>query len=282
MRNFFRTLASASFAAAVVFSLASSAFALDDKTPCTGPSAQSKLERSLVRTSERLRAHQPITIVAIGSSSTAGAGASSPAASYPARLEAELRLRFPDEKITVLNRGINGEVSTDMLARFQHDVIDEKPDLVLWQVGANAVLRDHPLGPSGDTMREGIKILKATGVDVVLIDPQFSPKMIAKHDADGMISLIETTAKETGVALFRRFSIMKFWHKERDIPFDAFVTADGIHMNDWGYDCWAKLLGVAIAEAATRPAPRAITSAAVSPAAMTSGAQHAKAEPPTR
>ena len=279
MRKISRTLASVSFAAGVVFTLASSAFALDEKTPCTGPSAQSKLERSLVRTAEHLRAHQPLTLVAIGSSSTAGAGASSPAASYPARLEAELRLRFPDEKITVLNRGVNGEVGADMLGRFQRDVIDAKPDLVLWQVGANSVLRDHPLGPAGDNMRLGIKMLKDAGADVVLIDPQFAPAMLAKHDAEGMISLIEATAKETGVALFRRFSIMKFWHKERDIPFDTFVTADGIHMNDWGYDCWAKLLGVAIAEAATHPAPHVITSASVSPAAL---AVRAKAEQPTR
>ncbi len=278
MRKLSCTLAGISFAAAAMLCIASSsARASDEKAPCTGPSTQSKLERALVRTAEHLRAHQPLTIVAIGSSSTAGAGASSPAASYPARLEAELRLRFPDEKITVLNRGINGEVGNDMLARFQQDVIDAKPDLVLWQVGANSVLRDHPLGPAGDTMREGIKILKAAGIDVILIDPQFAPKILAKHNAEGMINLIETTAKETGVALFRRFSIMRFWHKERDLPFETFVTSDGLHMNDWGYDCWAKLLGGAIAEAATRPAPRAITSATVSPLAP--AVQHATAAP---
>ena len=30
-----------------------------------------------------------------------------------------------------------------MLARFARGVIAEKPDLVLWQVGSNAVLRGH-------------------------------------------------------------------------------------------------------------------------------------------
>src|SRR5690349_4818256 len=118
MRKLILTLAAFGFAAAMMLSLelpcahASEA----NKIPCTGPTAAAKLERALVRTAERLRAHQPVTIVAIGSSSTAGAGASNPAASYPSRLEAELRLRFPDEKITVLNRGVNGEVGTDMIS----------------------------------------------------------------------------------------------------------------------------------------------------------------------
>ena len=246
-----------------------------NKIPCTGPTAAMKLDRALVHTAERLRAHQPITIVAIGSSSTAGAGASSPAASYPSRLEAELRLRFPDEKITVLNRGVNGEVGSDMVARFDKDVFAEKPDLVLWQVGANSVLRDQPLKPAGDTIRQGIKLLTNAGLDVVLIDPQYSPKMIVHQDAEGMIELIGTTAKDAGVAVFRRFAVMRHWKQDKDLPFNTFVTPDGIHMNDWGYDCWAKLLSSAIADAATRPA-------APDAAVVTAVSLRPKTAPPTR
>jgi acyl-CoA thioesterase-1 len=47
-----------------------------------------------------------------------GVGASSKAANYPSRLEAELRQRFPQQLITVLNRGIGGEEIGDMLKRF--------------------------------------------------------------------------------------------------------------------------------------------------------------------
>lgn len=280
MRKTLLTLATFGFAATVAFALQPSCAtaAESSKIPCTGPTAAAKLERALARTAEHLRAHQPITIVAIGSSSTAGAGASSAAASYPSRLEAELRLRFPDEKITVLNRGVNGEVGTDMLGRFDTDVIGEKPDLVLWQVGANSVLRDHPLGPAGETMREGIKRLKDAGIDVVLIDPQFAPKILAKPEAQSMIELIAETAKETGVAVFRRFAIMRHWHQEKNIPFESFVTADGLHMNDWGYDCWAKLLSSAIADAATRQPAQQGAEGAV----MSSVSLRPKTTPPTR
>jgi len=280
MRKTFLTLATLGLATTVVLSLQlrCATAAEPNKIPCTGPTAATKLERALARTAEHLRAHQPVTIVAIGSSSTAGAGASSPAASYPSRLEAELRLRFPDEKITVINHGVNGEIGTDMLARFDTDVIGEKPDLVLWQVGANSVLRDHPLGPAAETMRQGIKKLKDAGIDVVLIDPQFAPKILAKREAESMIELIAETAKETGVAVFRRFAIMRHWHQEKNLPFETFVTADGLHMNDWGYDCWAKLLSSAIADSATRQPPQQGAEGAV----MSSVSLRPKTAPPTR
>jgi hypothetical protein len=37
------------------------------------------------------------------------------------------------------------------------------------------------------------------------------------------------------------------------IPFEAFLSPDLLHMNDWSYGCLAKLLSSAMAEAATRP-----------------------------
>jgi acyl-CoA thioesterase-1 len=47
--------------------------------------------------------------------------------------------------------------------------------------------------------------------------------------------------------------LMKRWHQTDHMPFDAFVSPDGVHMNDWSYGCLAKWLGTAIEEAATRP-----------------------------
>jgi lysophospholipase L1-like esterase len=106
-----------------------------------------RLDGALDRTALRLTAGDPIKIVAIGSSSTAGAGASSAATTYPARLSVELNQLMPRDSIAVLNRGINGQEVGEMLARLPDDVIREAPDLILWQVGTNAVLRNHPLRP---------------------------------------------------------------------------------------------------------------------------------------
>lgn len=95
---------------------------------------------------EALRRERKIKIVAIGSSSTAGEGHIVP---YPCRLELALRDRFHGPMIDVLNRGIGGQEAPSELSRFEPDVMDEMPALVIWQVGTNAVFR---LGSSVSTM----------------------------------------------------------------------------------------------------------------------------------
>src|SRR4029077_285899 len=75
---------------------------------CAVTIEQVRFERPLPRIGRLLAAGKPIQIVALGSSSTFGAGASTSAASYPSRLAEELTRRFPGNEITVLNRGVNG------------------------------------------------------------------------------------------------------------------------------------------------------------------------------
>jgi len=214
---------------------------------------QARFDFPLPHTARLLARGEPIKIVALGSSSTFGAGASSSAASYPNRLAQELGRRFPGHKFTVLNRGVNGEEIEDMLTRLDSAVIAEHPDLVLWQVGTNSVLRDKALGPHVGMLHEGLVRLKATGADVVLIDPQFAPRVIAKPSCEGMVSLISATAKAEHVGVFHRFELMKHWYDVQHLPFETFVSQDGLHMNDWSYACLAKALGMAIADALTRP-----------------------------
>jgi acyl-CoA thioesterase I len=220
---------------------------------CADKGKLTQLSYPLTHMAQRIASKQPVTIVALGSSSTAGAGASRPAASYPSRLEAELNAKSPERKITVLNRGVNGEVAADMLARFSESVAAAHPDVVLWQVGTNAVLRDNPLGPVDRLVHDGIARIKAIGADVVLIDPQFAPQVLAKSDAVEIVDLISSfAAKQVGVDLFPRFALMRGWHDQEAMPFEAFLSTDLLHMNDWGYDCLAKLLSSAMIEATTR------------------------------
>ena len=229
------------------------AASMDLQPACRVVASQDRLDYPLARVSRHLESDRSIKIVAIGSSSTAGAGASSPEAAYPSRLEAELTQHFLWQDITVLNRGTNGEEVPDMLARFTTSVIDEKPDLVIWQMGTNSVLRDRPLDPKATLLHQGLARLKAIRADVILVDPQFAPKVIAKPEAEGMVAQIAATAKEQSVDLFHRFAMMRRWYHTDHLPFDAFVSPDGLHMNDWSYGCLAKWLGAAIVEAATRP-----------------------------
>ncbi|MBV8753215.1 MAG: SGNH/GDSL hydrolase family protein [Hyphomicrobiales bacterium] len=227
------------------------------KPQCTVSAAALSSGHWFARTAARLEQGKPVTIVAIGSSSTFGVGASSSAAAYPARLEALLKQRFPDASIKVLNRGINGEDAPEMLARLSRDVIEQKPDLVLWQVGTNAVLHNPGIAGQGSLIRQGIERLKATGADVVLIDPQYAPAVIARPQARRMVELIRAEANEEGAGLLRRFALMRSWYEVRHLAFGDFVSPDGLHMNDWGYDCIARQLAGAIDSAVGKPATTA-------------------------
>jgi acyl-CoA thioesterase-1 len=220
---------------------------------CTAPAELARLSNRLPRLADRVAHRSPITIVAIGSSSTAGVGASSPAATYPARLEALLRERAAGEiPITVINRGVGGEEIREMLARFDRDVLAAKPDLVLWQLGTNSVLHDHEISGNGALLASELAVLKGTGADVVLINPQYAPKVLVHPEIAEMVELISAAAKASSVELFDRFAVMKYWRETRGMPFEAFLNPDLLHMNDWGYDCLAQLLAKAITDAATR------------------------------
>jgi lysophospholipase L1-like esterase len=227
---------------------------------CNAPLEARGLEHAPVHFRERIAQGKPIKIVAIGSSSTAGAGASSPDKSYPSRLEAELKARLPGLPVTVLNKGIGGEEAQQMAARFDADVLEEAPDLVLWQVGSNSVLRDHPT--PGETIRQGVERLKASGAEVILMNAQYAPKILAKPDAERAVDVITATARDTEVGLFNRFVAMRYWRETEQLPFDQFVTGDGLHMNDWGYACVAKLLAGAMLEGTKLPAATAKISTA--------------------
>jgi acyl-CoA thioesterase I len=241
-------------ATALAAGLAMPLSAFGDTSPkCNAPQDLVRLANPLPHVSKKVAAGEPVTIVAIGSSSTSGAGASSPAANYPSRLLIELQQHFPKVAITVLNRGVAGEEIVDMLQRFDSAVIAAKPDLVLWQVGTNSVIRGHQLGDHGALIHAGLDKIRAVGADTVLIDPQFAPKVITKPDAEAMVALISATAKREDVDLFRRFDIMRHWRDVDRLAFETFVSPDGLHMNDWSYACMAKGLGNAIAEAAQRP-----------------------------
>ena len=95
--------------------------------------------------------------------------------------------------------------------------------------------------------------LKEIGADIVLIDPQYAPRVIARANVESMLTLIEQTARFETVNLFRRFALMRYWREVEHLPFEAFLSPDELHMNDFSYGCLAHALSDAIAEAMTRP-----------------------------
>jgi lysophospholipase L1-like esterase len=184
-------------------------------------------------------------VVAIGSSTTAGEGGIAP---YPQRLLADLRIQFPNVTVDVINRGVGGEEAPKELMRFQNDVFDQNPDLVIWQVGTNAVWQSADQKPPSfdqttQAIRDGIDQLLATKlIDVILMDLQYVPALLtpAKKDrAIAMVDAISEIAHAKGVNIFRRFELMQGWHDIAGISFDRMVDPGDdsrLHASDWTTD----------------------------------------------
>jgi lysophospholipase L1-like esterase len=214
------------------------------RVPCLPPKGAPRTVGSLPRIAHKLAAGEPVVIVAFGSSSTQGYGASSSEFTYPNRLAAQLQRKYPTANITVINRGRGGDDAPEMMKRLQSEVIDAHPDMVIWQVGTNAILRN--LDPDGvaQMVQEGVARIQSGGADLVLVDPQYSPQVIEhQENASKMVKLLNRVAQLRHIGVFPRFEVMRQWHENQALPIESFVIADGLHMNDWGYACFAQTLG---------------------------------------
>lgn len=224
--------------------VAKSATDIFSRVPCLPSKGTAKSMGSLPRVASKLASGAPVLIVAFGSSSTNGHGASSPEFRYPNRLAAQLRRQYPTADINVLIRAKGGEDAPEMMKRLQTEVLDLRPDLVIWQVGTNAVLRNLDPADTALMVEDGVARIQALGGDVVLVDPQYSPRVNEHPESAGkMVKLLGRVAELRHIGVFPRFEVMRDWHEKQAIPMDTFVIADGLHMNDWGYACFAQLLG---------------------------------------
>jgi lysophospholipase L1-like esterase len=208
----------------------------------------------VLRTTRDALSHTlPITIVALGSSSTEGIGASTPDRAYPARLAVELRQAWPDAAVHVLNKGIGGQMVDSVLGRIDADVLDHKPTLVIWQVGTNEVLLGMDAARFAAQLDEGVRRILASGADLVLMDNQIAPREAPERLAV-VDAIIAREAQTRHVPLFSRSALMRAWSTE-DPPVTGMIGPDGLHHTDRGYACVAEALGEAIIDAAAKGIP---------------------------
>jgi lysophospholipase L1-like esterase len=206
----------------------------------------------LPHTRTALAANQPLIIVALGSSSTRGWMATDIAHSYPALLQRELNAAFPKGVFAVINRGIGGQDAPEELARLDSDVLVIHPQLVIWQVGANGAVRDASPDVFKRLVAEGIDKIKAAGADLILMDNQRSPRVMASPEHKIIEAAMGELAADAGVNLFSRGTLMDRW-AAAGAPYDDFVAPDGLHMNNRGYTCMARALADSIIAALRQP-----------------------------
>lgn len=204
---------------------------------CLGIAAGLKLGAAPLRTRAKLRAGQPVTIVALGSSSTSGFGTFGPG--YPEVMKAELSRLHPSLRIRVINSGRMLDTMGGMLARLDSDVLKYKPDLVVWQVGTNDVVWHGIASDAKQSLRGGVERLKKANADVILMDLQDSPVVRSRPARITMEKLIAGVAGEAAVGLFPRYRLMQ---RARANGVEGLVAFDGLHNSGDGYLCIGRAL----------------------------------------
>jgi acyl-CoA thioesterase I len=247
----FRRASAFVFAGAVVCGISGPALAAEPPCPSASP------EIVVLPATRAALAHgQPVTIVALGSSSTEGSGASAPDRTYPARLAALLRVAWPDSATTVLNKGVGGQTVDAVMERLDTDVIAAKPTLVIWQAGTNEALRAMDPARFASLLDAGVRRIVATGADVILMDTQLAPRVSEDRQPvyDGVLA---KEAEQRQVSLFSRARLMREWRRNDPTASDL-IGLDGLHHTDRGYACVAASLGEAITNAVAKGVPVAI------------------------
>jgi len=220
---------------------------------CNAPTPLISFDSRLPGLVRAVQAGREIRVVAIGSSSTEGTGASTKQASYPARFDREMDQRFPGKDFQVANLGKGGELADAMLVRIMRDVIPARPALVLWQTGVNDAISGVDIEAFRKTLRSGIKALRTAGIELVLVDPQYYPRAAGVPHYEDFVSSMRNIAREEGVPVFRRYAIMRHVIASGQYSVDEFLWKDKFHLNDVSYGCLAELMADAVAAEIRRP-----------------------------
>ncbi|MEY9184318.1 nicotinamidase-related amidase [Bradyrhizobium sp. USDA 326] len=221
-----------------------------------------KLEYPLRNFYDALHGQEPVRVVAMGSSSTAGREDVVP---YPYRLEMYLRRHYaeplPNVRIDVFNRGKGGQEAPEELERFNPDIFRDAPSLVLWQVGTNAVFHKekYKFKDVVGAITKGVQRLlqsRQPAMDVVLIDPQYVTAMLRDDYAElseEIVSAIREIARAAKVNLFQRWALMRHWHVQNGVSFEQMLDPtdqpDMLHQSDWSTLQLSKALCKAITDA---------------------------------
>lgn len=219
-----------------------------------------------VRAEDRWERQGPINlkkvhrIVTLGDSITQGGAHPG---GYVWQIDHYLQTIYPKQKIEIVNAGISGHKSNDMLARFQRDVLDKKPDVVTISVGINDVWHgftpEHPAGygprriPLEDYRKNVETMIQAAhkaGVKVVLFtttifeDKPDSPRNLRVQGYND--TLRELAAKYNLPVADQYQAFMAAWAKNPG----GKLTSDQVHMAPPGDTLMAKtaLLALGVSE----------------------------------
>ena len=167
-------------------------------------------------------------IVAFGDSLTAGLGVQADE-SYPAQLQR--RLDSLGYHYRVINAGVSGDTTAGGLRRVPW-ILNNKPELVILELGANDGLRGLPVDQTKNNLRQIVQQLRADGATVVLAGMKLPPNY-GRDYTMSFEAIYPAIAKEYHLPLIPFFL-------DRVGGSSSLNQADGIHPTKEGYEVIVK------------------------------------------
>ncbi len=220
----------------------------DAPQSCDVPDNLLATESALPKTAEAIKAGK-LDILVVGSRSSTIVSAD--ASAYPARLQAALQAALPKLNVNLSVEIQVKKTAEEAVTTFPKLVEAKKPTLVIWQTGTVDAMRSVDPDDFRSAVDEGVVALQKAGADVVLINPQYSPRTETMISVPPYIDNMRAVAQEHEVPLFDRFGIMHQWNDQGD--FDLFSTTHGIDLAKRVHDCLGRALSKFIIDAAHAP-----------------------------
>jgi lysophospholipase L1-like esterase len=213
---------------------------------CDVPSSLLTTDSQLTKVADAVKAGRPLDILVVGSRSSTIPG--SEASAYPARLQAMLREALAPVTVNISLEIQPKKTAEEIAGNLVKLVEAKKPTLVIWQTGTVDALKSIDPDEFRNAIDEGVVALQNAGTDVILMNPQYSPRTEMMTSVPPYADTMRMVAQQHDIPLFDRFAIMRQWNEQGD--FDLFSTFHGIELAKRVHDCLGRALAKLVIDAA--------------------------------
>ena len=136
----------------------------------------------------------------------------------------------------------------DLAKGMEKMLIDEKPDLVIWQTGTLDAIRRVDPDEFRAALEQGVQILHKGGADVILMNMQYSPRTEIMVSYGPYADDMRVVAQQHEIPLFDRLAIMRHWSDTG--AFDLYAAGKDNVLAQRVHDCIGRGIASMIIDAA--------------------------------
>jgi hypothetical protein len=212
----------------------------DAPASCDVPASMLETESALPKVEAAVKAGGPLEILVIGSRSSTIGTSDTTGIAYPSRMQAALKDRLSQLAVNVSVEIQAKKTAEEVVSGLVKLLEGKRPTLVIWQTGTVDAMRSIDPDDFRNAVDEGVVALQKAGADVILINPQYSPRTETMISVPPYLDNIRAVAQARDIPMFDRFGIMHEWNDQGD--FDLFSAHHGLDMAKRVHDCLGRAL----------------------------------------